>query len=147
MGKKETAMPSAQRLEAATTMLTFWHTHYWDSAKLLAQGWAFYLSIVAAMVGFVVSHALRPHIATGLIRAAIIITAMHLVGSTLWGWGTMKLVGTVEALNRELDPSLFQDLALQRPFFRWKVIQALVMCVSTLISVVILIGLCLLVAQ
>ena len=29
-----------RRLEAARSLLTFWNSHYWDSSRLLAQGWA-----------------------------------------------------------------------------------------------------------
>ena len=134
--------PSAERrLDAAKTLLTFWHGHYWDSSRLLAQGWAFYLTIIAALVGFVATRALPKQTAVGLLWAAILITAAHLLGAMLWSWGILKLVGTLEALSRELDASLFDDLGLPKLFGRWRTVGVLLNVFIVLIGMTILAGL------
>ena len=42
---------STTQVESAKSLLTVWHVHFWDSSKLVAQGWVFYLTIMAAVVG------------------------------------------------------------------------------------------------
>jgi hypothetical protein len=133
-----------RRLDAARTLLTFWNSHYWDSSRLLAQGWAFYLTIIAAVVGFVASRSLPKQTAAGLIGAAMVITVAHILGAMLWSWGILKLVGTLEALNRELDASLFDDLQLRPLFSRWRIVGVLLNVFIFLIGGTILAGLTLL---
>lgn len=139
--------PAATQVESAKSLLAIWHVHFWDSSKLLAQGWAFYLTIMAALVGFVVSHPLPPHIRTGLLRTAMAITVMHIIGATIWGVGLLKIVDIIDALCRELDAALCQRVNLHKTFVRWRVVQVLVMVVSAIIGVIIVIGLALLGAQ
>ncbi|MEK6373410.1 MAG: hypothetical protein AABO58_12020 [Acidobacteriota bacterium] len=137
----ETEACTERRMEAAKTLLTFWHGHYWDSSRLLAQGWAFYLTIIAAIVGFVATRSLPKQTAVGLLWVAIIITAAHMLGAMLWNWGILKLVGTLEALNRELDSSLFDDLGLRKLFLRWRIVGAILVGFIVLIGITILTGL------
>jgi hypothetical protein len=130
-----------RRLDAARTLLTFWNGHYWDSSRLLAQGWAFYLTIIAALVGFVATRSLPKQTALGLLWAAILITTAHVLGAMLWSWGILKLVGTLEALNRELDASLFGDLELNILFSRWRIVGVLLNVLIFIIGMIILAGL------
>jgi hypothetical protein len=136
-----TESPTENHPEAVRSLLAFWNDHYWDSARLLAQGWAFYLTIIAALVGFVTTRTLPNHIGTGLLAAAMLITAAHMCGAMLWAWGLMKLVATIEALHRELDAALFHALGTQTLFRRWRVVGALVTACSLIISVIIFAGL------
>jgi hypothetical protein len=133
-----------RRLDAAKSLLTFWNSHYWDSSRLLAQGWAFYLTIIAALVGFVATRPLANRTATGLLWAAMLITAAHITGAMLWSWGILKLVKPLEALNCELDASLFDDLELREVFARWRMVGVLLNVLIFVIGMVILAGLILL---
>jgi len=133
-----------RRLEAARSLLTFWNSHYWDSSRLLAQGWAFYLTIIAALVGFVAARPLAKQTAVGLLWAAMLITAAHIIGAMLWSWGILKLVKPLEALSRELDASLFDDLDFPEVFSRWRTVGLLLNVLIFLIGIVILAGLILL---
>ena len=130
-----------RRLDAAKTLLTFWHGHYWDSCRLLAQGWAFYLTIIAALVGFVASRPLPKQTAAGLLWAAIFITVAHIVGALIWNWAILRLVGPLEALSRELDAPLFDDVGLQQLFLRWRTVGAILAGLIVLIGMIILTGL------
>jgi hypothetical protein len=137
--------PSTERRsDAAKTLLTFWNGHYWDSSRLLAQAWAFYLTIIAALVGFVATRSLPKQTALGLVWVAIVITAAHVVGAMLWNWGILKLVDTLEALSRELDSSLFDDVGLRKLFARWKIVGAVLAGLILLIGITIMTGLALL---
>lgn len=133
-----------RRSDAAKTLLAFWHGHYWDSSRLLAQGWAFYLTIIAALVGFVATRSLPKQTAEGLVWVAIVITTAHMLGAMLWNWGILKLVGTLESLSRELDASLFDDLGLRKLFLRWRVVGTILCGFILLIGITILTGLALL---
>jgi hypothetical protein len=133
-----------RRLDAAKTLLTFWHGHYWDSSRLLAQGWAFYLTIIAAIVGFVATRSLPKQTAVSLVWVAILITTAHMLGAMVWNWGILKLVDTLEALNHELDPSLFDDLGLRKLFLRWRIVGAILAGFIVLIGITILTALALL---
>jgi hypothetical protein len=133
-----------QRIECAKILLGIWNSHFWDSAKLLAQAWAFYVAIMAALVGYVMSNDLPLPLSKALIIVAAIISVIHLVGSCIWAWGLSRVVVTLEALTRELNEKAFRDLKLVTIFSRWRSLQTVMVFNSALVAIVMLVGLVLL---
>lgn len=132
--------------EYTKTLLGIWNAHFWDSAKLFAQAWAFYVTIMAALVGYVVSQKVSQQLSNALILVAAIISFIHLVVSSLWAWGLWHVVVTLEALTRCLNEKKFADLSLnlKGTFNRWKFSQMVIVFSGALIAFVMLVGLILL---
>lgn len=138
---KKTSESDYQRLEAAKVLLGSWQTHYWDSSKLLAQAWAFYFTIMAALIGYIMTRDLNSALTARLISGAMAITVVQILGATIWGWGLLKLVAIIEALNVEIGRSLFTELELRSTFVRWRAVVAMVLIGSATVAAIILIGL------
>ena len=128
------------RSEAIKILHDTWHSHFWDSAKLLAQAWAFYLTIMAALIGFILTRNLAPWIEDRLLLAGLVISVIHLVGFWLWGRATARLAWTLEHLTRELNRSAFAEFGFDGVFLRWKTTQRIVIVNSATIVLTIIVG-------
>lgn len=128
------------RSEAIKILHSTWHSHFWDSTKLLAQAWAFYLTIMAALVGFILSRSLAPGIQDGLLLAALVISVIFVVGFILWGREIARIVTTLEHLTREINRSAFAEFGFDSIYRRWKMIQVMVIVNSAAIVLTIILG-------
>ena len=138
---KKTTESGTHRLDGAQALLSNWQTHYWDSCKLLAQAWAFYYAIMAALIGYVMTRNLPRALSTRLVVGAMAITVVQVLGATIWGWGLLKVVAILEGLNREVSKSLFNELELRNAFLRWRRVQVVVMGGSAVVAAFIFVGL------
>lgn len=94
------------------------NAHYWDTQKLLVQSYAFYVTISVAVIGFVMTKRVD---ATGILSAALLISAVELVSFVVWMLRLQWLISLLKHVATELlDGGVLAEFELDTVYKRWR---------------------------
>lgn len=111
---------SISRLETIRLLYSTYHRLYWDSAQSLERVWGAYLLIAGALVGYVLTKGLAKTISFGAMLGVAFVSITTVVTFAWWSWMLHGVVGLIQKLTRELNPSVFDEFELNGMFVHWR---------------------------
>jgi hypothetical protein len=109
-----------------------------ETADLLMKAIAFFLTVVAAILGYVLSHPVNPSFRTIAFRLIIIITTLFSIAVASVAWGLWTGVRDLESAQEQLSPDVFTALRMNRFFSRARFVFWTIIATSLLILVILL---------
>lgn len=108
---------------------------YWDGSNLVFKGTAFYIGILAALVGYVVTQRVPRKVAELTLYAGIVTSGLAVIAAISSGWTMYRCVNLLEKLMVQQKIEGLRDSDLPGLFSRWrKTIWAFGICGSLLVA-------------
>jgi hypothetical protein len=111
-----------------------------ETANLLMKAVAFYLAIMAAILGYVLSHPVAPSIRIVALCTVVVNTLLFTIAVASVGWGLWTGVRDLQAAQEMLSADAVSQLGLPRFFTRARIVFWIIITTSLLISVILLAG-------
>lgn len=113
---------------------------YWESAKVLTTGMAFYLAITSAVLGYVLTQKLPAHLPRLLVSAMIVISLVFFAAFSVWAHGLLTQIAMLDKITRALDVQLHRTLDMGSLFSHWRWVNKIIMVAVYSVGVVLLGG-------
>jgi hypothetical protein len=123
----------AREFEVLKIVHETYHRLYWNSADSLSKLWGLYFTVVAALVGYVLSKGIAPTLAPPFMLGGIFLFLMAILTFAGWAWGLRRILTLLDTVSRELDSSLYERLEMARLFRDWRGLLVFIL-VSTVIT-------------
>lgn len=126
------------RQQALYTQTEFLWQALKETANLIMKAMAFYLAIMAAVLGYVLSHSLAPSLRIFALCTVVVITLLFALAVASVSWGLWTGVRDLQVAQEMLSPETFAQLGLPRFFRRARIVFWIIITTSLLISVILL---------